>query len=219
MSSTTDERRDDMFRTRLMSVMMAAGVVAGLVAIVAACGDDSDAGGSAASTSSAGEFCEKSGGTVETRSPYLNTNLDQSEWVRLPGELELCRFISDDADKSRIYIDTESLAADTPSLAAAAYLAKLPIPADTGGANPAAVNCDTTVGGAAGWRTSANGGGWVKLDNDVFTGVDLCTLSDRPVVAQWGIAYYSNGTIRGIDLAKVCRFDPKDAAAIFPPSQ
>jgi hypothetical protein len=105
----------------------------------------------------AGAYCTSKGGTVETRHPFLNTSLDRSSWVQLAGSLELCRFESHDADTSRLYVDTTSLAATSPTLADAAYLAKLPLPRATGGGNPAAINCVKNVDGASGWGTSANG--------------------------------------------------------------
>ena len=131
--------------------------------------------------------------------------------------MQLCRFESNDADASRLYIDIESLAADAPSLAAAAYLAKLPLPSTTGGANPAAVNCVDTVGGASSFGTSANGGGWVNLDDPVFTVVDLCVFADGSAIDQWAIAY-SGGITRGADLAPIFRFDTATSAAFFPPA-
>jgi putative hemolysin len=164
----------------------------------------------------AAAYCASKGGTVETRNPYLDTNLDPSQWVRLPGSIELCRFESNDADHSRIYIDALSLAATTPSLAAAAYLAKLPMPQTTGGANPATADCSDTVHGSPAWGSTANGGGWVDLDDPVFTVVDLCVFADRSAIDEWGIAYYSGGITRGADLAADFRFPPSAAQAIFP---
>jgi putative hemolysin len=173
----------------------------------------------AASTDSdAAAYCTDSGGTVETRQPYLNTNLDQSQWVVLAGSIDLCRFEADDADGSRIYIDILSLASTSPSLAAAAYLAKLPLPADTGGANPAAVNCAETVDTTSSWGTLTDGGGWVNLDDPVSTIVDLCVFADRSAIDQWGIAYYAGDITRGADLAPPFRFDISTAGTIFPPS-
>ncbi len=182
----------------------------GLTMVATGCSDD---GQPDDSTSTAAEYCESGGGTMETRRPYWGTNLDQSPWVQLPGSIDLCRFEA--SDESRIYIDATSLAADSASLAASAYLAKLPMPSETNGGNPAAVMCQTTVGGTSSWGTSANGGGWVNLDDPTFTVVDLCVFPDGSAIDEWGIAYYSGDTVRGADLATKFSFDSDSIPPMF----
>lgn len=162
----------------------------------------------------AADYCTETGGTVETRQPYWNTNQDQSDWVRLPGELDLCWYQTlDDDDESRIYLDLRTLYSETPTLAAAAYLAQLPLGETTG--NPAAVNCSEQVFGSATFGNSLAGGGWVNLDDPVFTVVNLCVFPDGSAIDEWGIAYYTEGTARGIDLNDVFRFDPAEVPPIF----
>lgn len=179
--------------------------------VLAACG--SDDGTSSSGGAAAADVCTNAGGTIETRQAYWGTNLDQSSWVQLAGSIDLCRFEAD--DQSRIYIDATSLAADRPSLAAAAYLAKLPLPSTDGGANPAAVDCATTVGGTSTWGSGSNGGGWVNLDDSTFTVLDLCVFADGSAIDQWGIAYYSGGVVRGADLAPMFQFDASSASGLF----
>jgi putative hemolysin len=193
---------------RCITALLAVGA---LLALAGCGGDDgsSTPGGDEAATT----FCTDKGGTPETRQPYWGTNLDQSSWVQLAGSIDLCRFEAD--DESRIYIDAASLAAEQPSLAAAAYLAKLPIPDTSGGANPAAADCTTTVGGTSTWGSGVNGGGWVNLDDPTFTVLDLCVFPDGSAIDEWGIAYYSGGVVRGADLAPMFRFDASNAAGIF----
>ncbi len=160
-------------------------------------------------------YCTSKGGTPETRQAYFNTNADQAQWVALGQSKTLCRFESNDADKSRIYIDVDSLAAEQPTLAAAAYLAKLPV-TSTGGANPAAVDCNQNVLGTSSYGTTVSGGGWVNLADPVFTVVDMCTFADGSAIDEWGITYYSNDVVRGADLAPMFRFDPAVVSQIFP---
>ena len=154
------------------------------------------------------------GGTVEARRPYAGTNNDQSQWIALAGRMTLCRFVADDG--SRIDVDVDSLAAEEASLAAAAYLAKVPVP-DANAANPAVVDCTELNGTSAFGSASASGGGWVNLDDPDFTVVNLCVFADGSGIDEWGIAYYSDGAIRGADLAPLFRFDTADVAALFPP--
>src|SRR5262245_40989177 len=97
------------------------------LAIVLAVASFAASGWSMRADDGAAEYCTDNGGTVETRHPYSGTNLDQSQWVQLAGSIELCMFADPDDDNVRIYVDTTSLAARRPSLAAAAYLAKVPL--------------------------------------------------------------------------------------------
>lgn len=210
------------------AVALAAGLLAG-------CGSDGTAGSPTTSTpptvpssapastpitatnpTDATAYCTDHGGTVETRQAYADTNGDRSVWVALAGRLMLCRFVAE--DESRIYVDVDSLVAEQPSLAAAAYLAKLPV-ADGGGANPAAVNCSKLGGTSSFGGNSASGGGWVDLDDPTFTVVNLCVFADGSAIDEWGIAYYSEGAIRGADLAPLFRFDATTVSTLFPRAQ
>ena len=42
-----------------------------------------------------------------------------------------------------------------------------------------------------------------------------CTFADGSMIDDWGIAYYSNGTIRGKDLSTVFRFDVNAVPRVF----
>jgi putative hemolysin len=161
-----------------------------------------------------GDYCTDNGGTVETRHPYWGTNLDQSEWVQLAGWIELCMFA--DAHNARIYVDTTTLAANRPTLAAAAYLAKVPLTDVPPGVNPAAVDCNAIVHGTSNFGTSLSGGGWVNLDDPVFTVVNLCVFPDGSAIDEWGITYYADDVVRGADLAPLFRFDTTVVPELFP---
>lgn len=203
--------------TRTRAVVLATSLGAGVM--LGGCGSDDtpDTGEASPGGDGAAEFCTSNGGTVEVRQAYFGTNNDQSDWIQLPATLELCQFTAD--DESRIYVDTTTLAAEAPTLAAAAYLAKLPPPDDTGGANPAAVGCTETVHGTSSWGTGLSGGGWVDLDDPTFTVVNLCVFADRSAIDEWGIAYYSQDVVRGADLAELFRFDADAGTPMFPPTR
>lgn len=189
-------------------------VVTAVGLVVAACsGEGSEP--NASTNTAAADYCEESGGTVETRSPFWNTNGDQSVWVELPGEMELCWLdLLDDDDDSRIYLDLNTLYSETPTLAAAAYLARLPLSGSVAG-NPATLNCGEQLYGSASFGNTAAGGGWVNLDDPVFTVVNLCVFPDGSAIDEWGIAYYSEGTARGADLSELFRFDISDVPPMF----
>jgi hypothetical protein len=125
------------------------------IAVVACSADERNPSGPP--TGAAAKYCQETGGTVETRHPYWNTNQEQSGWVELPGEIKLCWYETlGDEDGSRIYLDLETLYSETPTLAAATYLAQLPLGQASG--NPAAVNCNEQLLGSASFGNTAAGG-------------------------------------------------------------
>src|SRR5664279_5235305 len=87
------------------------------------------------------DYCRQRGGEVQTRSAFWGTNGDPAGWLALAGSTSMCRFQADDAAKSRIYVDLTTLSSQQPTLAALAYLAKVPLPSATGGAYPATGYC------------------------------------------------------------------------------
>jgi putative hemolysin len=192
------------------------------VVLLAACGSD-DGGsassatdaGSAGSSTAAGEYCTSSGGEVQTAHPYWNTNADQSDWLALAGSVELCRFTSDDSDpqaQTRIYVDLNTLYSEQPTLAGVAYLSKVPAtPPAQPGANPASSNC-TALGASS--QFGAGAGGWTTED-DPQTVVSLCVFPDLSFIDEFGIFYYSDGTVRGADLAEIMRYQPTQLPPIF----
>jgi len=91
------------------------------------------------------QYCQQSGGQVQTRTPSWNTNSDQAQWLALGGSSAMCRFQADDEAKSRIYVDLITLSSTEPTLAGLAYLSKVPMPSANGGANPATVYCSTEL--------------------------------------------------------------------------
>ena len=104
---------------------------------------------------------------------------------------------------------------DEPTLAAAAYLAKVPLVDPRGGANPSTVSCHDNLLGTASWGTSTAGGGWVNLDDDVFTVIELCRFVDMSGIDRGASPDYSEDVVRGADLAELFRFDVDEVPGYF----
>jgi hypothetical protein len=82
-----------------------------------------------------------------------------------------------------------------------AYLSKVPLPAGAGGANPATGYCSKELGGSSTFGAiGASGGGWVARDDPDDVVVSLCGFPDLSFIDDWGLAYHSDGSIRGTDL-------------------
>ncbi|MGS0684670.1 hypothetical protein ACVBEQ_05900 [Nakamurella sp. GG22] len=155
------------------------------------------------------EYCTSKGGEVQTRDAYWGTNGDEADWVTLAGSTTMCRFQSDDEAKSRIYVDLTTLSSPVPTLAALAYLSKVPLPSTTGGANPATGYCSKELGGSSTFGgISAAGGGWVAKSDPDDVVVALCVFPDLSFIDEWGLAYHSDGSIRGTDLATAMAYQP-----------
>ena len=210
-------------RVKVRWVAAAAGAAL-LAGALASCGsDESDAGASTTTatggggfdTGAAGKYCTDKGGRLETRHPEWGTNGNPSEWVTLPGEVQMCIFQTlKDQDNSKISVDLRSLYSDGPTLASVAYLSKVPPPPFTG-ANPATVNCKA-LGGSSEFGNTVAGGGWLPpgstSGDDV---VNLCVFPDLSFIDEWGITYYAGGVVRGIDLKTVFRYQPSTLPAMF----
>jgi putative hemolysin len=198
----------------------ALGLAAVLVA-VAACGSDNGASSATTTTTASGidlaaarTYCTSKGGTVQTRQATWGTNNPQAQWQLLGRSVEMCRFQTlGDNDGSRIYVDLVSLYVEGPTLASVAYLSKVPTKSTTVG-NPASANCAALAGSSA-FGTGAAGGGWVNKDDPVDAVVNLCVFPDLSFIDEWGITYYAGGIVRGIDLAKVFRYQPTQVPAFF----
>ena len=187
-------------------------------------GASASATASSAAASSAAELeqhCTRSGGQVQTRGPYWNTNGDQAQWLALAGSATMCRFQADDEARSRIYVDLTTLGSTEPTLAALAYLSKVPMPPSAGGANPATGSCGRELNGSSSFGgAGAAGGGWVAQTDPDDVVVSLCVFPDGSFVDEWGLAYHSAGEIRGKDLTTVMRYQPSvRLPPVFPTSQ
>lgn len=175
-------------------------------------GTPSSAGGAGAAES----YCTEKSGAVVTRYPTYNTNNDSRQWVRMRGSLDFCEFTA--GDKSHIVISLDTLYSDQPTLAALAYLEKPPAqPSRTPSANPSSLYC-SQLGGSDLWggENSLAGGGWVSdKSGDPFQVMTMCVFPDLSMIDSWGLTYHSNGTVRGIDLATVLRYNPSNPPNVF----
>jgi putative hemolysin len=200
----------------------ALGLAAVLVGVVG-CGSDNGGDSGATTTTAtvpgidlaaARTYCTSKGGTVQTRQATWGTNNPQAQWQSLGRSVDTCRFQTlGDNDSSRIYVDLISLYSEGPTLASVAYLSKVPTKSTTAG-NPATANC-AALAGSSQFGTGAAGGGWVNKDDPVDAVVNLCVFPDQSFIDEWGITYYAGGIVRGIDLAKVFRYQPTQVPAFF----
>ncbi len=141
-------------------------------------------------------YCELKGGKVINRVPTYGT-------LRLAGSAEFCQFTANDG--SRIHVLLETLYATQPSLAALAYYnPPTPKPPPNSG-NPASFYC-SQLGGS-----ELFGGGWVGAGS-VDHVLEACIFPDISSIDSWGLYYHARGIIRGVRLATVLRYQPKQTA-------
>jgi hypothetical protein len=155
------------------------------------------------------DYCVSSGGEVDYRQPYFNTNGPEQGWLRLAGSRPFCKFTSQD-DGSRIHVELSTLYTTKPSLAALAYYAEVQLGTCNG--NPASCYCTLLGGSDSFGGINAAGGGWVQKSDPVDTVLEACIFPDMSSIDSWGLAYHSVGTIRGADLDGVLRYPNPYAA-------
>ena len=166
--------------------------------------------------SDAEEHCSKQGGQVLELKPYLYPDSDNQ--VELGGSLHVCQFISVEGDNPvQLIVDLTTLHSKKPTLAGLAYLSQVPSSnSGVAGSNPAASYCPDDLGGTETFGTAATGA-WVgALDPGMEAGfteplgttVNLCVFADRSAIDEFGLFYASAGTVRGIDLSSVMRYQP-----------
>jgi putative hemolysin len=159
--------------------------------------------------SQAAAYCMTKGGKVETRYPFYDTN--SASPLRLAGTLEVCTFTA--PDRSRITIALDTLYTSQPTLAASAYLAKVPVETAPPSANPSSIYCSKLGGTDAFGGMNAAGGGWANQDgSDVLS---LCVFPDLSAIDSWGLTYHAYGTVRGADLAPFLRYHPEESKKPF----
>jgi len=164
----------------------------------------------AAALGDAAAYCVKKGGEVDVRTPYFNTNDDPSNWFRLSGSRNFCKFTSK-KDGSRIHVLLSTLYTKQPSLAALAYYAKVPYGGNCNG-NPASCYCSQLGGTDLFGGINMNGGGWVMKSDLVDTVLEACVFPDMSSIDSWGLTYHQANIIRGKNLKGVLRYpDPYSA--------
>ena|SRR5437762_2427531 len=157
----------------------------------------------------AAAYCVKKGGVVQTRLPAYDTNGGNP--LILAGKRDFCQFTSQ-KDGSQINVLVSTLATRMPSLAALAYYAQVQMGNCNG--NPASCYCTLLGGSDLFGGVSGAGGGWV-LETDYSDVLEACIFPDMSSIDSWGLAYYSQGIIRGKDLAKVLRYSNPYAGTKF----
>jgi putative hemolysin len=195
----------------------AAGAVPAVALLVAACSGSPGPSGSAASAPASGvdqaaaeRYCTDEGGQLVHRRAVWNTNADPSAQLELAGRMTLCEFESGTGDSTtRISVDLVTLSSTEPTLAAIAYLSRVPptLPKQPS-ANPADYNCREGLNGSSTFGDGLSGGGWVDDTQPVFKVMNLCVFPDVSAIDAFGILYYSQGTVRGADLAGKLRYQP-----------
>ena len=153
--------------------------------------------------SAASDYRVSSGGEVDARQPYYNTNGPEQDWLRLSGTRKFCKFTSQD-DGSRIHVELSTLYTAKPSLAALAYYAEVQLGTCNG--NPASCYCTLLGGSDSFGGINAAGGGWVQKSDPVDTVLEACIFPDMSSIDSWGLAYHSVGVIRGADLDGLLRY-------------
>jgi hypothetical protein len=155
----------------------------------------------------AAAYCVKKGGVVQERLPAYNTN--GGDPLILAGKRDFCQFTSS-KDGSQINVLLSTLATRQPSLAALAYYAEVALGTCNG--NPASCYCTLLGGSDLFGGINAAGGGWV-LSSNYSDVLEACIFPDMSSIDSWGLAYHSNGIIRGKNLAKALRYqNPYDGA-------
>src|SRR5262245_18141991 len=117
-------------------------------------------------------YCTSSGGVVVTRTPTGNTNGDPQSQLPLAGTAQFCAFETGSGQSAtRISADLHTIYSTQPTIAAIAYLSKLPplLPAQPS-ANPAAYNCEQQLHGTQSFgNVPGSSGGWVDASQPTFT--------------------------------------------------
>ena len=157
-------------------------------------------------------YCTQQGGQLVDRVAMSNTNGDPSARLELAGRVRLCEFestVDGDDSATRISVDLTTLSSEEPTLAAIAYLSKVPTPdPPTVGQNPAEYTCRVSLQGTASFGNTNLSGGWVDASQPVFEVMDLCVFADGSTIDEFGIWYYANDIVRGADLAPLLRYQP-----------
>jgi putative hemolysin len=174
----------------------------------------------ATDSSDAEQHCADHGGNVVELKPSLYPGSEQQ--VELGGSMHVCQFISQDGDSpTQLVVDLTTLYSEHPTLAGLAYLAKVPSSnSGAAGSNPASSYCPDDVGGTEQFGTSAMGA-WVgDLDPGMEAGdteplgntVTLCVFADRSAIDDFALFYASDGTVRGVDLTSVMRYQANEGS-------
>lgn len=149
----------------------------------------------------AAAYCLKTHGVVEIRRPVYGVN--GTQLLFLSGRQAFCQYTRQ-KDGSRIHILLSTLYTTKPTLAALAYILKPP-PSGSCYGNPASCYCAQLGGSDQFGQKSGAGGGWYKK-NSIDQTLEACIFPDMSSIDSWGLAYHSQGIIRGANLVKLMRY-------------
>jgi putative hemolysin len=167
----------------------------------------------ASHASAAAGYCQSTGGIVDHRKPVFGTNDPPAQQLVLSGTADFCRYTHGKGQtSSSIYVLLTTLVATLPTLAALAYYAKVPEQTSGCSGNPSSCYCTYLGGSDQFGGANLAGGAWV-LDsvspNSPYRTLQACIFPDLSSIDSWGLLYHSVGTIRGIDLSKVLKYQKK----------
>jgi hypothetical protein len=189
-----------------------AGSASGSAAAASPAGSGATAGSSfdPFDPAAAAAYCTSKGGMVVNRVATWNTNADPAAQLMLAGRMQLCEFESGPTGQAtRISVDLRTLDSTSPTIAAVAYLSKVPpLTPPQPSSNPAQYNCEQQLDGTASFGNTGTVGGWLDASQPVFKVMELCTFADGSAIDEFGIFYYAAGTVRGADLAPILRYQP-----------
>ncbi|HEU5434716.1 MAG TPA: hypothetical protein VFU81_23785 [Thermomicrobiales bacterium] len=154
--------------------------------------------------------CVAAGGEARERFPALGQ--PGADITPLAAPALFCAFTGGagaDPRDSTIEVAADTLFADRPTLAAIAYFSKPPLPATNGSANPASVYCSQLGGSDQIGGVLGPLGGWYAEASPAAPPLDVCVFPDGSMIDAWGLAYHSQGVIRGADLSPLFRWRPQ----------
>lgn len=148
------------------------------------------------------EYCQSTGGTVQSRTPEYGTN--GTTPLVLAGPRDYCDYASADGS-THIDVLMTTLVTTQPSLAALAYYAKEHVDLSTCRGGPGSCYC-ADVGGTDNFGgITIAGGGWV-LGSNANDVLDVCVFPDLSAIDAYGLFYHAYGVIRGQNLDHRLRY-------------
>lgn len=155
------------------------------------------------SAAAAAAYCTSTGGEVQKRQAVYGQN--SASLLYLAQVKPFCQYTSKGKYPSRIYILLNTLYTTKPTLAALAYILAPAMGSQCGG-NPASCYCSQLGGSDQFGGTTGAGGGWWYPSSSDNQMLEACMFPDMSSIDSWGLAYHSEGIIRGINLTKVMRY-------------
>ena len=96
----------------------------------------------------------------------------------------------------------------SPAACALATIPRVRVNSGSPSGNPASFYCTEDLDGSSQFGNTAAGGGWVDQSQPTFVIMNMCVFADGSAIDEFGLFYYSDGTVRGADLAPLFRYQP-----------